>query len=320
MSIGIKSVRWTVPIVLLALALVSPVAAQSPSAPAGSAAPGCATGPVSVAELPKLDTDSYFQAAFEGMQEAAAEIGGTVTKQAPSQATGDAQVPFINNLVSQGVGVIAIAGNDPNAVAPALQQAQAAGVKVISFDSDVAPDARTLFINQADLSVLGDLMLSSMYDLLGGEGEFAILSSTPTATNQNAWIAAIQDHLANDPKYANLKLDTIVYGQESEQVNQQQTRALVAAYPDLKGIIVPAGIGLPAAARALQEDGLIGQIKLTGLAPTSIMKQYILDGSAQDIWWNVPDLGYLTYYAAQALAQCQITGSGGRDLRSWSTW
>lgn len=269
-----------------------------------------------MAELPKLDTDPYFQAAFEGMQQAAGEIGGTVTKQAPSQATGDAQVPFINNLVSQGVGVIAIAGNDPNAVAPALKQAQSAGVKVISFDSDVAPDARTLFINQADLSILGDLMLTSMYDLLGGEGEFAILSSTPTATNQNAWIAAIKDHLANDAKYSKLKLDTIVYGQESEQVNQQQTRALVAAYPNLKGIIVPAGIGLPAAARALQEDGLIGQIKLTGLAPASIMKQYILDGSAQDIWWNVPDLGYLTYYAAQALAQCKVTGAEGETFEA----
>ena len=314
MTIGTKTARWTIPVVLLALALVTPVAAQAQSESPSDMA--CATGPVSVAELPKLDTDPYFQTAFEGMQEAAAEIGGSVTKQAPSQATGDAQVPFINNLVSQGVGAIAIAGNDPNAVAPALQQAQAAGVKVISFDSDVATDARTLFINQADLSVLGDLMLSSMYDLLGGEGEFAILSSTPTATNQNAWIAAIEDHLANDPKYANLKLATIVYGQESEQINQQQTRALVAAYPDLKGIIVPAGIGLPAAARALQEDGLIGEIKLTGLAPASIMRQYILDGSAQDIWWNVPDLGYLTYYAAQALAQCQITGAEGETFQA----
>ena len=84
--------------------------------------------------------------------------------------------------------------------------------------------------------------------------------------------------------------------------------ALVEAFPNLKGIIIPAGIGLPAAARALEQAGSPSKIKLTGLAPATFMKKYIVDGSAQDIWWNVKDLGYLTYYAAQALAQCKVTG------------
>jgi rhamnose transport system substrate-binding protein len=296
-------------------ASAAPASAEAPSAaPASQPATGCASGPVSVGELPKLDTDPYFQSAFTGMQAAAAEIGGSAIKQAPSQATGEAQIPFINNFVTNKIGVIAIAGNDANSVAPALKRAMAQGVHVVSFDSDVAPDARTVMINQVDFAVLGDLMLDSMYGMIGGSGEFAILSSTPTATNQNAWIAAIKSHLTSDPKYAQLKLDTVVYGQESEQVNQQQALGLVQAYPNLKGIIIPAGIGLPAAARALEAAGLIGKVKLTGLAPASIMKKYILDGSAQDIWWSVPDLGYLTYYAAQAVAQCKITGKQGETF------
>jgi rhamnose transport system substrate-binding protein len=44
------------------------------------------------------------------------------------------------------------------------------------------------------------------------------------------------------------------------------------------------------------------------------MKKYIVDGSAQDIWWNVQDLGYLTYYAAQAYAQGKITGKKGETF------
>ncbi|WP_029065353.1 rhamnose ABC transporter substrate-binding protein [Labrenzia sp. DG1229] len=279
----------------------------------GAIAQTCHDGPVTVGFLPKLDTDPYFQVAGEGAQEAQAEIGGKVIQSAPSQATAEAQIEFINNLVTQGVQVIAISANDANAVAPALKRAKANGVQVISYDSDVAADARSLFINQALGTSLAAMMLQSMNEMIG-EGDFAILSSTPTATNQNAWIDQMKNEMASNPDYKGLNLVQVAYGEESEQINQQQTLALAQAYPDLKGIIVPAGIGLPAAARALEEAGLTGKIKLTGLAPASLIRKYIADGSAQDIWWNVTDLGYLAYYAAQAVAQCKVTGEAGETF------
>ncbi|WP_054006286.1 rhamnose ABC transporter substrate-binding protein [Cypionkella psychrotolerans] len=274
----------------------------------------CATAPVKVGFLPKLDTDPYFQVAKQGAEEAAKEIGGEVIQVAPSQATAEAQIEFINSLVSQQVGVIAISANDSNAVAPALKRAIEQGVRVISYDSDVAKDARSVFVNQVKGDSLAEMMLESAFDLTGGEGEFAILSSTPTATNQNAWIDFMKAKMAAEPKFAKMKLVQVAYGEESEQVNQQQALALVQAFPDLKAIIVPAGIGLPAAARALEEAGMMGKVKLTGLAPATLIAKYITDGSAQDIWWNVSDLGYLTYQTAQALAQCKITGKEGEKF------
>ena len=189
------------------------------------------------------------------------------------------------------------------------------GVNVVSYDSDVAPAARSLFFNQAKGDSLAEMMLQSMGQMIGYEGDFAILSSTPTATNQNAWVAFMKARLA-EPKYAKMKLVQIAYGQESEQVNQQQALALVQAFPTLKGIIIPAGIGLPAAARALEQAGSLGKVKLTGLAPATLIKKYIQNGSVQDIWWNVKDLGYLTYYGAQALAQCKISGKEGDKFKA----
>ncbi|MDR3376263.1 MAG: rhamnose ABC transporter substrate-binding protein [Ancalomicrobiaceae bacterium] len=276
----------------------------------------CATGPVTVGFLPKLDTDPYFQVAKLGAQEAQKEVGGTLIQQAPSQASAEAQIEFINNLVSQKVAVIAISGNDANAVAPALKRAIKQGVRILSYDSDVAVDARALFINQAKGDSLAEMMLESMAQLINNEGEFAILSSTPTATNQNAWIDFMKAKLAKEPKFAKMKLVQVAYGEESEQVNQQQALALAQAFPNLKGIIVPAGIGLPAAARALEQAGMIGKIKLTGLAPATLIKKYIESGASQDIWWNVQDLGYLTYIAAQNLAQCKLTGKPGETFKA----
>ena len=276
----------------------------------------CASSPVKVGFLPKLDTDPYFHVAHDGAEQAQKEIGGSLVQEAPSQATAEAQIEFINNLVSQGVKVIAISGNDANAVAPALKRAMKHGVRVISYDSDVAPDARSLFIDQAEGDSLAEMMLESMGKMINYDGQFAILSSTPTATNQNAWIALMKARIASDPKLAKMKLVQIAYGEESEQVNQQQALGLVQAYPQLKGIIVPAGIGLPAAARALDQAGLLNRIKLTGLAPATLIKKYIVAGQAQDIWWNVSDLGYLAYYAAQALAECKINGSEGQTFKA----
>jgi rhamnose transport system substrate-binding protein len=282
---------------------------------AGALAQECATKPVTVGFLPKLDTDPYFQVARQGAEEAQGEIGGKVVQQAPSQATAEAQIGFINNLVSQKVDVIAIAGNDANAVAPALKRAAKQGVRIVSYDSDVAADARALFMNQVSFDSLAEMMVQSMGQLINYEGDFAILSSTPTATNQNTWIAFMKKRL-EDSKYAKMKLVQIAYGQESEQVNQQQALALVQAFPTLKGIIIPAGIGLPAAARALDQAGLLSKVKVTGLAPASLIKKYIKDGSVQDIWWKPYDLGYLTYYAAQALAQCKLTGKEGETFKA----
>lgn len=274
----------------------------------------CLTRQAVVGFLPKMDTDPYFHVARDGAMEAQKEIGGRFIQQAPSTATADAQIEFINSLVAQKVDVLAISGTDANALAPALKRAASQGVRVISYDSDVSKASRSIFVNQAKSDSLAIQMLESMGALINYAGEFAILSSTPTATNQNAWIALMKKRLASDPKFAKMKLVQVAYGEESEQVNQQQALALAEAFPNLKGIIVPAGIGLPAAARALEQSGGIKTIKLTGLAPASFMKKYIQSNVAQDIWWNVTDLGYLTYHVAQALAQCKITGKTGETF------
>lgn len=273
----------------------------------------CATGPVTVGFIPKLDTDPYFQVARGGAEEAMKEIGGKLIQAAPSSPTGDAQIEFINNMVAQKVSVIAVSSSDANAISPALRRAKAQGVRIMTYDSDVTVDARSIFVNQAKSDSLAEQMLESMGTLIGYEGEFAILSSTPTAANQNAWIALMKRKIGSESKYSRMKLVQVAYGEESEQVNQQQALALVEAYPKIKGIIVPAGIGLPAAARALEQAGR-SNVKLTGLGPATMMKKYILAGSAQDIWWNVTDLGYLTYHTAQLLAQCKITGKSGESF------
>ncbi|MGI5132875.1 substrate-binding domain-containing protein [Pseudonocardia sp. CA-107938] len=305
---------------IAALALTGTVLAScAGSGPASTgAAPQCAQGPITVGIIPKLGTDPYMTTVRDGAQRAATESGGKVIYTEPSEATGAAQIPFVNQLVSQGVDVIAISGSDLNSASSALQRAREAGIDVISFDSDVSADARSLFINQADSAELGQKMLDSMATLIDKKGQFAVLSSTQTAVNQNAWIADMQKRLKSDPEFSGMELVTVVYGEEKADVNAQKARELAQTYPELKGIIVPAGIGLPAAAEALSQTGDLGRIKLTGLAPATLISSYIKSGNVQDIWWNVNDLGYLAFHAATALATCKLDPKAGSILKAGS--
>lgn len=317
-----KPTRITVGITALVVAALS-VTACSSSSPAASGGSGtgtasdssCASGPVTVQFINKLDTDPYWGETKKGAEDALAKIGGKLVVTAPSKDTGDAQVAFINNAIAKKVGAIVIAGNNPDTVAPALKRAQAAGIKVLSYDSDVAPDARSLFISQADLTSVGTLLLGAMYKQLGDSGgEIATMIDNATATNQVQWVDAIKSAIANDPKYKKFKMVTTVYGQSSEATSQQQAVAVVKAYPKLKGIIIPSGLSFPAATRALENSGDLAKVKVNGLAPVSIMKKYIIAKQVVDVWWNVHDLGYLAYTAAQDLAQCKVKATDGATL------
>ncbi|MEZ4530299.1 MAG: hypothetical protein R2855_04635 [Thermomicrobiales bacterium] len=68
------------------------------------------------------------------------------------------------------------------------------------------------------------------HSILGEDGgKFAVLSATPDAANQNAWIASLEEVLATDA-YANLELLDIVYGNDESEESYNQALALVDKY------------------------------------------------------------------------------------------
>ena len=91
--------------------------------------------------------------------------------------------------------------------------------------------------------------------MIGYKGKIAILSATTDAPDQNTWIAAMKDTLANDPKYKDMELVATVYGDDDPQKSTTEAEALLSTYPDLKGIISPTTVGVAAAAQVVQSAG-----------------------------------------------------------------
>ncbi|GCD89895.1 rhamnose ABC transporter substrate-binding protein [Nocardioides sp. LS1] len=296
---------------LAALASVALVATLGLTACGGDNTSASAKdGKTSVTFLPKNLGNPYFDTSDAGGKKAVGEFGGTYSEVGPDTATPDSQVPFINTAAQQGVGALVVSANDAKAICDALNEARDAGTKVVTFDSDTDPECRDLFINQATAEGIAKTEVDQIAEQIGDSGEVAILSAAANATNQNAWIDLMKKDLADN--HPNIKLVDVVYGDDDDQTSFDKTAALLQSHPDLKGIISPTTVGIAAAARYLSTSDAKGKVALTGLGTPNQMREYVKDGTVTSFaLWNPGDLGYLAAYAAQALANGDITGKAG---------
>lgn len=253
---------------------------------------------------------------MEGFKIAIEELGGEAILKAPDQPTAEAQIQMIEELISQKVDAIAVVGNDPDALQPALKKAMDAGIKVLSLDSAVNAQSRMVHINQADPERIGRVQIQAVSEMIGGKGEIAVLSATSQATNQNTWIEWMKKEL-EDPKYKDIKLVKVAYGDDLRDKSVSETEALLKSYPDLKAIIAPTTVGIAAAGKVLTDKGLKGKIQLTGLGLPSEMAEYIESGVCPWMYlWNPVDVGYLSGFAADALVKGTITGKAGEKFKA----
>jgi len=266
------------------------------------------------AMIAKSTGNPYMERMFAGFQDAIREQGAESIIRAPDLPTAEGQIQIIEQLIAQRVSSIGIAANDFDALQPALTRAMSQGISVYSLDSAVNPRSRNTHINQADTQAIGRTLVEAAFDLAGGSGEIAILSATSQASNQNAWIAVMQEVL-REPQYAGLNLVRIAYGDDLRDKSTTETQALLASFPNLKVIIAPTTVGIAAAAKVVSDQGLIGRVLVTGLGLPSEMAEYIENGSCPYMYlWNPIDLGYLGGYVATALTNRSITGAVGNSL------
>jgi rhamnose transport system substrate-binding protein len=258
----------------------------------------------------------YGEKEMEGFKNAITELGQEPILKAPDQPTAEAQIQMIEELISQKVASIAIVANDKDALQPALKKAMDAGIKVLSLDSAVNAQSRLVHINQADPERIGRVEVQAISEMIGGKGEIAVLSATSQATNQNEWIEWMKKEL-EDPKYKDMKLVKVAYGDDLRDKSVSETEALLKTYPNLKGIIAPTTVGIAAAGKVLTDKGLKGKVQLTGLGLPSEMAEYIENGVNQWMYlWNPLDVGYLAGYAADALVKGTITGKEGDKFKA----
>ena len=295
---------------MMAVGLAAPAAAETIMAEKGQS--------VDLTLLPKFLGILVFDQAHEGAEEAHAELEnpGELLFVGPTPENSVAgQIEIMTTSTTQGKDVVMLSNNAGDQIVPSATAAQAAGTKVVTWDSPIpSGEGESVFVAQVDFGSIGVVMADMAHSLLGGSGQMAVLSATPDAANQNAWIAAMQEALT-DSKYADIELVDIVYGDDQSEVSYNRALALVDKYPDLGVIMAPTTVGIQAAAKAMQDEDLCGEVKVSGLGLPSEMVSYTLNGCAPEFaLWDFRDLGYLTYYTSYLLATGALAGEVGETF------
>ena len=253
-------------------------------------------------------SNPYMLKMIEGFKAACEDLGVEFLTKSPETTSVDDQINIVNDLVAQGVKGIAIAANDAAALEATIKAAREKGVTVVTLDSDTK--GSQMFVNQAGVEQVAQVLVDSVYDMAGGEGEFAILSASSTATNQNAWIAAMEEIL-KDSKYAGIKLVETVYGDDEPTKSTTETQNLLTKYPDLKVICCPTTVGVLACAQTvLNTSGCT--VKVAGLGLPSEMKEYVGDDKVCPYMylWNPIDVGNCAAYMIKAIADGKAGAAG----------
>lgn len=278
---------------------------NAPSASGGassSQSAGGSGGKIKVAFVPKLQGSPYFEAMDTGAKQAAADLGDVEwLYQGPTSADAAAQAQIVRSFIQQKVDALVVAPNDPDSMAPLMKQAQDAGIKVLTADTDAPNSVREAFVNQATAEGIGNTTAETLMKAMGGKGKWAIVSCGETAENLNSWIAAEKAYVS--AKYPEAELVDVVYSGEDQAKGTQMSTDLMSAHPDLKGLLGQCTTSAVGVAQAVKDAGKIGQVFTVGIGTPKSMAPYLADGSSSgSILWNVANLGYLTAWAGEQLA------------------
>src|SRR6266404_6153652 len=285
--------------------LVGSLRRESSGGSAGSAGqPAGGAHKTVIAMMPKAKGDPYFISCRQGAEDAAKELGVELLWDGPTDLDPARQNDVIEAWITIGVDVIAVSVENEVAVSTVLHKAREKGIKVVTWDADAQRDARDFFINQATPQGIGYTLTDEAARILNNKGEFAIITASLSAANQNEWIKHIKARMAE--KYPGLKLVATQPSEGDRDRAFAETQTVLKVYPNVKLIMAIAAPAVPGAAEAVKQSGRT-DVKVTGLSLPNMNKPYVKAGVVESVvLWNTVDLGYLTVYAADALSMGQL--------------
>jgi rhamnose transport system substrate-binding protein len=272
---------------------------------------------IEIVYIPKNTGNPYFDSIIEGFEKAAGELGYAFTTVAPATAEATSQLPFIKTQIQRGVDVIAISPNSPDALNQVFKQAMDEGTKVIIVNSDIpgSEDYRDVAILPMDFEIAGESQIELMGSLIDYKGKIAILSATTDAPDQNYWIEGMKEALKK-PKYKDMELVDIVYGDDDPQKSLTEAEALLTKYPDLRGIISPTTVGVAATAQAVENAGRAPEVQVTGFGTPNQMRRFIKNDTVEAFaLWSPFDEGYLAGYLSVGLVTGAVEAEEGEKFK-----
>lgn len=267
---------------------------------AGSASFAMADDKPYIALVSKGFQHQFWQAVKLGAEQAAEELGVTVTFEGPDgEGSVDRQMDMISAAISKKPAALGIAAIDSQATVPLLKTATKDGIPVIAFDSGVASDIPLTTASTNNLASAA-LAADKMSELIGGSGKIAVVSFDQTSQTGIERRDGFVDQIK--AAHGDIEIVAIEYGGGDHLKSAEITKTLLQAYPDLKGIFGTNEGSAIGVAIGKKETG--SDIVVVGYDSGKAQTDAIRDGTiAGAITQNPVGMGYETVRAGLAAAK-----------------
>lgn len=263
---------------------------------------------IQIAFIPQIAGIPYYVAMEEGADRAAEALGVEYVQQGPTSTNAADQLRIFESFVNQGFDVIAISPLDEETLRPAITRAIDQGIIVLTSDADAPGSGRQFFVAQALDQDLGYTLLDEMVSRIGETGKIAIVSDSPTIQSMQNWIAAVQERA--ETSYPEIEIVSVDHTDGTAERAYQFATDAMTRNPDLNAILGMASTTCPGIAQAVEAAGVVGEVLTAGYCSPNTARAYIESGAMPfSVLWNPADLGYLTVWVGQHLANGgEITG------------
>ncbi|HUC92049.1 MAG TPA: ABC transporter substrate-binding protein [Paenibacillus sp.] len=241
----------------------------------------------------------FWQAVKTGAEKAANELGVEITFEGPeTEAQVDKQIEMLQAALDKKPDAIGFAALDSQAAIPLLQQAKDGNIPVIAFDSGVESDIPVTTASTDNLAAAA-LAADKMAELIGGKGQVALIVHDQTSRTgidrRDGFVNRIKE------KYPDIEIVDIQYGGGDQLKSTDLAKAIMQAYPDLKGFFGANEGSAIGVINAVSEMGMNGKITVVGYDSGKQQIDAIKSGAmAGAITQNPIGIGYETVKAAVA--------------------
>ena len=212
--------------------------------------------------IPKSQANVFWQAIHAGAAAAAREGSVDIEWNAPAVETDYArQIAIVDDAINRHVDGIEVVPSDRTALVGAIHRARQAGIPVSVIDSGVNSEEYVSFV-ATDNYQGGVLASKRMAEILGRQGEVAIVAALPGAASAVEREQGFKDKLAKETPQ--IKIVAFQYGMADRAKSLAVSEDILTAHPGLAGIFAsnePSTIG---AVQAVKSRGLAGKVEIVG--------------------------------------------------------
>jgi len=239
----------------------------------------------------------FWQAVKLGSEQAAKDLNVDITFEGPeSEAMVDKQVEMFQTALDKKPAAICLAAVDSKAFQPLLEKAKAAGIPVIGFDSGVDSDIPVTTAATDNIAAAA-LAADKMVELIGGEGEVAVIAHDQTSRTGIDRVKGFTDQITS--KYPKVTIVDTQYGGGDQLKSTDLAKAIIQAHPNLKGFFGANEGSIIGVLNAVKELGLEGKITVIGYDSGQQQMDAIRSGAeAGAITQNPVGIGYKCVEAA----------------------